>query len=53
MILLIQLESRTYPAEGLQEMVMIMAVVTVDPTKIVRQTMTGTPTNGKRRKRRK
>jgi hypothetical protein len=53
MIRLIPPESRTYLVEALQETVMMTAVVTVDPTKIVPQTMTGTPTNGKRRRRRK
>jgi hypothetical protein len=53
MIRLIPPESRTYLVEALQEMVMMMAVGTVDPTKIVLQTMTGTPINGKRRRRKK
>jgi hypothetical protein len=53
MIRLIPPESRTYLVEALQETVMMTAVVTVDPTKIVPQMMTGTPTNGKRRRRRK
>ena len=53
MIRLIQPESRIYLVEALQGMVMMMAVVTVDPTKIVHQMMTGTPTNGKRKRRRK
>ena len=49
MIPLIPPESRTYLVVGLQETV--MAVVTVAPIKIVLQTMTGTQTNGKRRRR--
>lgn len=49
MIPLIPPESRTYLVVGLQETV--MAVGTVAPIKIVLQTMTGTQTNGKRRRR--
>lgn len=49
MIRLIPPESRTYLVVGLQETV--MAVGTVAPIKIVLQTMTGTQTNGKRRRR--
>ena len=49
MIPLIPPESRTYLVVGLQETV--MAVVTVAPIKTVLQTMTGTQTKGKRRKR--
>lgn len=53
MIRLIPHESRTYLVVALQETGMMMAVVTVDLTKIVHQTMMGTPTKGKRRRRRK